>query len=192
MTVPRRADIDASDERHDMAGGWLDKIKDLAKGNPQQAESAIDKVEDLIGKQTGGKYADQVDKGTDALRDQLGLPEETAEPAPAPVPEPAPAPVPEPAPAPSPAPEPAPAPNPAPSSDDPQEPASGDGPLTPGEPQQPGQPGGALDPSEQPDSGRAQVPTDQPGSGSVPEPGPHAGTDAGDTGTKELPPFGGS
>ena len=77
-----------------MAGGWLDKIKDLAKGNPTQADSAIDKVEDLIDKQTGGKYADQVDKGGDALRDQLGLPEETPAPAPAPEPEPAPAPEP--------------------------------------------------------------------------------------------------
>lgn len=195
-----------------MAGGWLDKIKDLAKGNPQQADSAIDKVEDLIDKQTGGKYADQVDKGGDALRDQLGLPEQTPEPAPepdpepapepapAPTPEPEPAPVPEPAPEPSPepapetvpetVPEPTPAPNPAPSTGDPQEPASGDGPLTPGEPQQPGQPGGPLDPSQVPDSGPVQVPSDEPGTGNIPEPGPDVETDTGDGGTKELPPFG--
>ncbi len=197
-----------------MAGGWLDKIKDLAKGNPTQTDSAIDKVEDLIDKQTGGKYADQVDKGGDALRDQLGLPEETPAPAPVPEPEPAPAPEPEPAPAPEPEPEPepapgdpipsepapdrpsydepaptTPAPNPSPPTGDPQ-PGSNDGPLTPGEPQQPGQPGGPLDTSLRPDSGPAQVPTDEPGSSTVPEPGPDAETDEGDTGTKELPPFG--
>ena len=46
-----------------MAGEWLDKIKDFAKGNPDQADSAIEKVEDLIDQRTGGRYADQVDKG---------------------------------------------------------------------------------------------------------------------------------
>ena len=65
-----------------MAGSWLDKVKDYVKGNPQQADSAIDKVEDVIDKQTGGKYSDQIDKGSDALRDQLGLPEEQPAPAP--------------------------------------------------------------------------------------------------------------
>jgi hypothetical protein len=179
-----------------MAGGWMDKIKDLAKGNPQQAESAIDRVEDLIDERTGGKYADQVDKGGDSLRDQLGLPEESPAPAPAPAPEPAPTPAPEPAPAPAPepapapAPEPTPAPNPSPSTGDPQDPATGDGPLTPGEPQQPGQPGGPLDPSQRPDGGPAQVPTDEPGSSNIPSPGPDAETTVGDEGTKELPPFG--
>ena len=42
-----------------MAGEWLDKIKDFAKGNPDKADSAIDKVEDLIDQRTGGRYADQ-------------------------------------------------------------------------------------------------------------------------------------
>ena len=71
-----------------MAGTWLDKIKDYVKGNPQQADSALDKVEDVIDKQTGGKYSEQIDKGSDALRDKLGLPDEQS--APAPEPEPAP------------------------------------------------------------------------------------------------------
>ena len=73
-----------------MAGSWLDKVKDYVKGNPQQADSALDKVEDVIDKQTGGKYSEQIDQGSDALRDKLGLPDE--QPAPAPEPEPAPAP----------------------------------------------------------------------------------------------------
>src|SRR4026208_1336818 len=67
-----------------MAQGWLDKVKDLVKGNPQQADSAIEKVEHVIDERTGGKYADRIAKGSDALKDQLGLPSE--EPAPAPVP----------------------------------------------------------------------------------------------------------
>ena len=64
-----------------MAGGWLDKIKDYVKGNPQQADSAIEKVEDVIDQRTGGKYSEQVDKGGDVLRDQLGLPNEPPAPA---------------------------------------------------------------------------------------------------------------
>ena len=55
-----------------MAGGWLDKIKDFAKGNPRQADAAIEKVEDIIDKQTGGKYADQVDKGVDYAQQHTG------------------------------------------------------------------------------------------------------------------------
>ena len=56
--------------------GWMDKAKDYIKGNPDQAGSAIEKVEDLIDQRTGGKYSDQVDKGSDVLRDKLGLPGE--------------------------------------------------------------------------------------------------------------------
>jgi len=57
-----------------MAGGWMDKVRDYVKGNPEQAGSAIEKVEDLIDQRTGGKYADKVDQGGDVLRDKLGLP----------------------------------------------------------------------------------------------------------------------
>ena len=63
-----------------MTNGWLDKVKDYVKGNPQQADSALDKVEEIVDKQTGGKYADQVDQGSDLLREKLGLPPDTAEP----------------------------------------------------------------------------------------------------------------
>ncbi|MGO4341313.1 Rv0909 family putative TA system antitoxin [Pedococcus sp. 2YAF34] len=64
-----------------MAGGWMDKFKDYVKGNPEQAGSAIEKVEDLIDQRTGGKYADKVDKGGDVLRDKLGLPPQADQPA---------------------------------------------------------------------------------------------------------------
>ena len=98
--------------------GWIDKARDFIKGNPDQAKGAVEKVEDLINERTGGKYAEHIDKGSDALGEQLGLPpdpEDVPAPAPTPVPnEPVPAP-PEPAPAPS---EPAPAPaDPVPTED---------------------------------------------------------------------------
>src|SRR6478672_2470143 len=64
-----------------MAGGWMDKFKDYVKGNPEQAGSAIEKVEDLIDQRTGGKYADKVDQGGDVLRDKLGLPPQADQPA---------------------------------------------------------------------------------------------------------------
>ncbi|KQZ90536.1 hypothetical protein ASD62_15860 [Phycicoccus sp. Root563] len=52
----------------------MDKAKDYIKGNPEQAGSAIEKVEGLIDQRTGGKYADKIDKGGDVLREKLGLP----------------------------------------------------------------------------------------------------------------------
>jgi outer membrane biosynthesis protein TonB len=104
-----------------MAGGWLEKVKDFVKGNPQQAETAIDKVEEALDERTGSKYSEQVDQGADALRDELGLPpeevaapESSQEPASATVPAPAPGPAPAPEPVPAPAPEPVPAPAPEP------------------------------------------------------------------------------
>ncbi|MFC8501848.1 Rv0909 family putative TA system antitoxin [Pedococcus sp. NPDC057267] len=91
-----------------MAGEWLDKIKDFAKGNPDKADSAIEKVEDLIDQRTGGRYADQVDKGGDILRDKLGLPPQglpaDPEPGPGSSPEPPPASQDSPVPAPNPSP----------------------------------------------------------------------------------------
>ena len=54
--------------------GWMDKAKDYIKGNPEQAGSAIDKVEKLIDQRTGGKHADKVDKGGDFVREKLGIP----------------------------------------------------------------------------------------------------------------------
>jgi hypothetical protein len=59
-----------------MAGGFMDKVKDFVKGNPEQASGAIEKVEDLIDQRTGGKHSEHVDKGGDVLREKLGLPPE--------------------------------------------------------------------------------------------------------------------
>jgi hypothetical protein len=59
-----------------MAGGFMDKVKDFVKGNPEQASGAIEKVEDLVDQRTGGKHSEHVDKGGDLLREKLGLPPE--------------------------------------------------------------------------------------------------------------------
>lgn len=74
---------------------WIDKAKDFIKGNPDKARDALEKAEDMVDERTGGKYAEQVDKGSDMVSEKLGLPPETeAATAPEPVPSPGPAPVP--------------------------------------------------------------------------------------------------
>ena len=196
-----------------VADGFMDKIKDFVKGNPEQAGGAIDKVEDLVDERTGGKYSEQIDKGADTLRDQLGLPPEQSipvpgkpAPGPTPVPEPGPTPVPEPGPTPMPEPGPTttsdstPAPNPEPMPDDPQQPGSIEEPMTPGGPQRPGEPGGPLEEGLRPEGGDGSTsdspdplpqggPTQQ---GEEQSASPAPGGEQPDTGgpEKELPPFG--
>ena len=53
---------------------WIDKAKDFVKGHPDQAQQGLDKAEELINERTGGQYAEKIDQGTDALKEQLGLP----------------------------------------------------------------------------------------------------------------------
>ncbi len=55
----------------------LDEAKKLAGEHPDQAKSALDKAEGLLDERTGGKFADQIKKGGDALEGQLGLPPDT-------------------------------------------------------------------------------------------------------------------
>ena len=57
-------------------GAAVDKLEDLARNNPDQARSAIDKVQDVINDRTGGKFSDLVDKGGDFVEGRLGLPEQ--------------------------------------------------------------------------------------------------------------------
>lgn len=54
--------------------GFLDKAKDLISGHPEQAEQALQKAEDVIDQQTGGKYSDQIATGGDKLGEALGIP----------------------------------------------------------------------------------------------------------------------
>ena len=53
---------------------WIEKAKDFIKGHPDQAGQGIDKAEELINERTDGTYADQLDQGTDKVREGLGLP----------------------------------------------------------------------------------------------------------------------
>ena len=82
---------------------WIDKAKDFIKGNPDKAKDALEKAEDMVNERTGGKYAEQVDQGSDMVGEKLGLPPETEDAtAPEPAPSPGPAPVPSESPAPTP------------------------------------------------------------------------------------------
>ena len=53
--------------------GFLDKVKDFVKGHPDQADSGMDRAQELVNERTGGKYADQVSKGGDMVRQHLGI-----------------------------------------------------------------------------------------------------------------------
>lgn len=81
----------------------LNKAKDYAKENPEQARGAIDKLEQARNEKTGGPYKDVIEKGGEYLEKAFGIPSDVSnhppEPAPgegndpgtpAPTPEPAP------------------------------------------------------------------------------------------------------
>jgi hypothetical protein len=48
--------------------GLMDKVRGMFGQHADKVEDGIDKGGDFIDDKTGGKYADQVDKGQDALR----------------------------------------------------------------------------------------------------------------------------
>lgn len=52
--------------------GIFDKAKDALSDHPEQVDKGVDKLGDLADQKTGGKYADKVDQGQDAVRDRLG------------------------------------------------------------------------------------------------------------------------
>ena len=57
---------------------FFDKVKDFVTGHPEQADQGLDKAEEIINERTGGKYAEQIDKGDDLVSEQLGLPDDEA------------------------------------------------------------------------------------------------------------------
>lgn len=63
-------------------GEYVDKAKDYAQQNPDQARSFIDKIEDFVDEKTGGKYSAQIDQAGDWVEGQLGLPNNTNNPLP--------------------------------------------------------------------------------------------------------------
>ncbi|MBK8462699.1 MAG: antitoxin [Nigerium sp.] len=54
--------------------GIFDEIKKAVDDNEQAIESAIDKAGDLVDEKTDGKYAAHVDRAQDALKNQVGQP----------------------------------------------------------------------------------------------------------------------
>ncbi|WP_068263200.1 antitoxin [Janibacter limosus] len=58
-------------------GEYVDKARDAAKGHPDQARSAIDKVQEAANRRTGGKFGSLIDKAGDFVEDKLGLPAKT-------------------------------------------------------------------------------------------------------------------
>ena len=52
--------------------GLFDRAKELADKHADKVEGAIDKVADVVDEKTGGKYADQIDKGVDAAKGFVG------------------------------------------------------------------------------------------------------------------------
>jgi hypothetical protein len=52
--------------------GFLDDAKKFADEHDEQVDQAIEKAGDLVDQQTGGKYADQVDKAQDVAEEKTG------------------------------------------------------------------------------------------------------------------------
>jgi len=48
--------------------GLFDKVKNLAGQHADKVEGALDKVAEVVDEKTGGKYADQIDKGVEAAK----------------------------------------------------------------------------------------------------------------------------
>jgi hypothetical protein len=54
---------------------FFDKAKDLIHKNPDKAEEALDKAENVVNEKTGNKYTSQVEAGADKIGDALGIPD---------------------------------------------------------------------------------------------------------------------
>jgi MT0933-like antitoxin protein len=52
--------------------GFLDDAKKFADEHDQQVDEAIEKAGDMVDKETGGKYAGQVDKAQDIAEEKTG------------------------------------------------------------------------------------------------------------------------
>ena len=48
--------------------GFLDKAKAMLGQHEEKVEGAIDKVAEVVDEKTGGKYADQIDKGVEKAK----------------------------------------------------------------------------------------------------------------------------
>lgn len=55
-----------------------DALQKAVKSHPDQVADAIDKVEGVVDKKTGGKYTDQISAGGDRLAGALGVDDRAA------------------------------------------------------------------------------------------------------------------
>jgi hypothetical protein len=51
--------------------GFLDKIKDLLKGNKSAVSKGVDKASDLVEKKVGSAHAGKVEAGADKVKDVI-------------------------------------------------------------------------------------------------------------------------
>ena len=51
---------------------FMDKAKDFVKKHDKQVDQGMEKAGDMVDKRTGGKYADQIDKGVDQAQAHTG------------------------------------------------------------------------------------------------------------------------
>jgi hypothetical protein len=56
----------------DKLGDLARKVQEVAREHPEQTEQALDKVEHIVDQKTGGKYTEQLEKGTEQLKQRLG------------------------------------------------------------------------------------------------------------------------
>lgn len=54
--------------------GIVGKIKQAAQQNPEKVRDGLAKVESLVDSKTGGKYREQMAKGSEMLTKTLGIP----------------------------------------------------------------------------------------------------------------------
>jgi hypothetical protein len=52
--------------------GIFDKAKDVLNQHPDKVEQGLDRAADLADQRTGGKHADQIDKGVGMAKEKLG------------------------------------------------------------------------------------------------------------------------
>ena len=66
------ATMGMSDKFDEMGSDKLqDKATDAASGNKDKAQDGMQSAADKAEEMTGGKYGDQIDKGTDAAADKM-------------------------------------------------------------------------------------------------------------------------
>jgi hypothetical protein len=57
------------------------KAKNLAQGHPDQANRAVEKAGDEVGRRTGGKFDTQIDSAEDKADEVLGIDKDDRQPA---------------------------------------------------------------------------------------------------------------